>query len=675
MNGHVIPGTCIAVDFWQIKKHPGIKYFFLTHLHGDHIVGLTSSWRHPIYCSPLTAQLLSERYDIDPSLIRVLEIDSSHLIYPGLEHHGVFWPNTSLSPKLHHNEDRKKVTSDCGDAKEKMKTFESFSVTVINANHCPGAVMFLFEGYFGKVLYTGDFRYKPDMVNEGSLLADHLEKIDVLYLDNTYCSPECMFPGRHEALEEIICIAQKHKDCDILIGLRGLGKEELVAAVAVALKERVCVPPNMMSVMTTLKFPDVFVTARPEQRIRVVPFHSISAKSMRAYNQVKRTIAILPSAIFSGINGIPFSNQRDVYIVPYSDHSSFPELVQFVSKVKPASIVPIVGKTSRGPFGVSVANRADMSCFKKFLSKHLQKFQRHEYPTIDSYVVQMRLNFEKFQSSFPTHNNSSRKRKLKNKHSSLKKRKIMMGVHYASDDEATTNTETKEFAKTHKHEHSFSNWAGKTVISLEDCEIIDNIGTSDKNTPKNINENKTNASSSQRQEHLSPYFKKVTGFECTNPKNKTSGTRSMISVITTKSMLFVNKCNASNNSKSDSGARAALPSLSSDKTVSINLQPAPVNTELDVLSCELSNGFSVQDQVNVDGNIYSSDTSKIMLCCKMQRTQCQLIQASISAGELLKLKPRVASLTDAELKKFMNVDSMLVTDPIIRRKLKKTKIH
>ena len=32
-------------------------------------------------------------------------------------------------------------------------------VTAIDANHCPGAAMFIFEGYFGKILYTGDFRY------------------------------------------------------------------------------------------------------------------------------------------------------------------------------------------------------------------------------------------------------------------------------------------------------------------------------------------------------------------------------------------------------------------------------------------------------------------------------------------------------------------------------------
>lgn len=58
-NGKVIPHTPLAVDFWHVRKCPGTRLFFLTHMHSDHTVGLTSTWSHrPIYCSSTTATLL-----------------------------------------------------------------------------------------------------------------------------------------------------------------------------------------------------------------------------------------------------------------------------------------------------------------------------------------------------------------------------------------------------------------------------------------------------------------------------------------------------------------------------------------------------------------------------------------------------------------------------------------
>lgn len=74
---------------------------------------------------------------------------------------------------------------------------ETMTVTLLDAHHCPGAVMFLFEGYFGRILCTGDFRFHPSMIDEF-----RGRQIDVAYVDNTYCTPIAVFPSR---VSQVFC--------------------------------------------------------------------------------------------------------------------------------------------------------------------------------------------------------------------------------------------------------------------------------------------------------------------------------------------------------------------------------------------------------------------------------------------------------------------------------------
>lgn len=329
MNGKVIPGTPIAVDFWKTRECPNARLFFLTHLHGDHIVGLSSSWQHKIYCSEVTGKLLVERYDIDASLISPLETGCSHILY---------------------------VDSD---------QIEQMSVTVINAHHCPGSVMFFFEGYFGKILYTGDFRFDSEMKDDP--LMGNLLHADTLYLDNTYNSPKCVFPSREESFKQMMEIIQSHEDFHIKIGLRNLGKEDLLLKIAVDLNEWIKVPSSFFQLAELLDLPDVFITGETDARIEVVPFYSISNKNIERWNKECPTIALLPTSLYTGLEMSPFCNQENVYIVPYSDHSSFDELIKFVKFIKPGCIYPIVCGETRGPFGSSISDRADISVFEPYL--------------------------------------------------------------------------------------------------------------------------------------------------------------------------------------------------------------------------------------------------------------------------------------------------------------------
>uniref|UniRef100_A0A4W5QXC8 5' exonuclease Apollo n=1 Tax=Hucho hucho TaxID=62062 RepID=A0A4W5QXC8_9TELE len=305
MNGKLIPHTPLAVDFWQVRKCPHVRLFFLSHMHSDHTVGLTSTWvNRPIYCSPVTATLLKLKLQVRERWIHPLEVGEPNML----------------------------PLDDIG--KERL------TVTLMDANHCPGAVMFLFQGYFGSILYTGDFRYTPSMLREPCLRTN--TTIDVLYLDNTNCDPTRTLPSRQRATQQIKEIIRSHPKHNVVIGLYTLGKESLLVQLAMEFKTWIEVSIERLKTLRALELPDVFTTEPGAGRIRAVDQSEIRSTNLLRWNREHPTLAILPTSR-------PLvSFHPNVHVVPYSDHSSYQELEDFVSALQPTSLVPIVGRLTSG---------------------------------------------------------------------------------------------------------------------------------------------------------------------------------------------------------------------------------------------------------------------------------------------------------------------------------------
>lgn len=336
----------ISVDRWG----KGSQAYFLTHLHADHTRGLSSSWRRgPLYCSRISAKLFPLKFpDFDLSSLRVLNIGC--------------WHRLSLS------------SPSSGSPAE-------VDVMPIDALHCPGAVMFMFRGEFGHVLYTGDFRWETTgerSQKARAMLLDALNgaNVDVLYLDNTYCNPAYCFPSREVAAQQVIEIIASHPEHDIIIGIDSLGKEDLLLQISHCLKTKIWVWPERLQIMHILGYPDVFTTRTSLTRVRAVPRYSFRTDTLEGLNTLRPTIGIMPSGLpwmvkpFEGKskasetclsvastsrgynvpNGIRVDrNMRTVervhqyiYSVPYSDHSCFPEIKDFVQLIRPSNVKGIV---------------------------------------------------------------------------------------------------------------------------------------------------------------------------------------------------------------------------------------------------------------------------------------------------------------------------------------------
>ncbi|GAB7329712.1 hypothetical protein MBLNU13_g01444t1 [Cladosporium sp. NU13] len=202
-NGKVVEFPDIRIDHFRSSGDSETRLplaLFLSHVHSDHLEGLESCKSPFIYCSPATKEIL-------------LRLEK----YP----HRMNFAKGILEARKQTYKHLKKL----------LKTIpletptiidlapgRSIRVTLFDANHCVGAVMFLIEGDGKAVLYTGDIRSELWWVNN---LARHplmlayvsnegkapLKQLDCIYLDTTFANkqnPYKHFPSKAEGTLELL---------------------------------------------------------------------------------------------------------------------------------------------------------------------------------------------------------------------------------------------------------------------------------------------------------------------------------------------------------------------------------------------------------------------------------------------------------------------------------------
>ncbi|KAF4593193.1 hypothetical protein EYR38_008905 [Pleurotus pulmonarius] len=306
----ILQGMPIAVDAFRYGKIPGVTAYFLTHAHSDHYTNLSSNWSNgPIYCSGQ-----SLRYS---------------LLLRGIEH--VLEGTANLIIHML-SVDRKWVHPLPMDTPVVIPNTGGVSVTLIEANHCPGSCLFFFEGqqtvnagdsaytspHVGskrpyRYLHCGDFRASPQHVLHPAVKGKH---IDHVYLDTTYLDPKYTFPPQPLVISACAELAKrlaggqscqgntrsvtswmqpspvkgKGKSTDdstlFVVGTYSIGKERIVKAIANALKTKVYCDKRKTAILMCQDDPTLhgLLTSNPlDARVHLVPLGVVSSDKLKGY--------------------------------------------------------------------------------------------------------------------------------------------------------------------------------------------------------------------------------------------------------------------------------------------------------------------------------------------------------------------------------------------------------
>ncbi|KAI8887772.1 DRMBL-domain-containing protein [Backusella circina FSU 941] len=287
--------TPFVVDAFNYGKIDNCAGYFLTHFHSDHYGGLSKTWSHgPIYCSQVTANLVQQELKVDAHWLCPLPMD------------------------------------------ELVDVTQSVQVALMDANHCPGSVLFLFVAGGRRHLHTGDFRANPRMCLHPLIRQPENPPISHLYLDTTYMNPMYAFPAQEECIEAVCevlkrdvhevtvkkvvnplaCLdtwikkvvvgdeqQQARRTTLVLVGTYKIGKEKVFINAAKVLDSKIYVNNNKKQVLLCQENQELNdrLTDQPTKaQVHVVPLQDIRYDKLTAYldqykSHFSNIIAIKPT--------------------------------------------------------------------------------------------------------------------------------------------------------------------------------------------------------------------------------------------------------------------------------------------------------------------------------------------------------------------------------------------
>jgi Cft2 family RNA processing exonuclease len=216
---------------------------------------------------------------------------------------------------------------------------EGAMLSLLPAGHIAGSSQLLVEYKKERLIYSGDFKLRPDPSCEAPVI----EEADELIMETTFGKPQYLFPPASKTVEKIAEFCSKALKAGQIPALLcySLGKSQELLTALKPWNFEFVLHPSAMDICETYKnlgysFPILHVAGQqsPEGRVLLWPPHG---RNHSLYAGIKHK---LRTAFISGWAMDPSTKYRFQVeeAFPLSDHADFSELMAYVWQVHPKKI-------------------------------------------------------------------------------------------------------------------------------------------------------------------------------------------------------------------------------------------------------------------------------------------------------------------------------------------------